>query len=207
MERTTTRRPHLPLAAIALAVVLAATVVGCGNQVAENAATGTVDLVGKSALESLPAATSALATMAPDAKLLFIQSGNSKEPTQAPVWGFLFGSPSSDKTYIVYVRDGKAMRPSEYGQAGLAKGEWPKVASADAIKIDSKAALDSARSKAGATDKDAYSIALVVHVPAAETTTTTKPMVWYVSFDPASGAASGTVEVDARTGDVTTMDQ
>jgi hypothetical protein len=201
MTHNRSSRPVALLAAFGLAVLIAATVVGCGNKTADTAAKTTAP-VGKTALESLPIAKSALATMAPDAMLLFLQSEGTKDATQAPVWGFLFGSPKTDKTYIVYVRDGKAMPPAEYGVAGLGTKEWTRVAAADEIKVDSKDALEKARAKASATATAAYSIGMLLHVPEADTTATTKPFVWYVGFDPASGAASGTVTVDAKTGAV-----
>lgn len=193
-------RPASVIPALAFALLLALTVAGCGSKVANT--TSTAAPTGVTAKTALSAATSALSTTAPDAKLLLLQTEGAVTATSAPVWSYLFGSPKDDKTYIVLVKDGKAMPASEYGTAGLEKAEWAKVPGADAWKIDSDAAYKTAQAACGAEATAAYTIGLITHIPEAETTSTTKPLVWYVSFDPASSASTGTVQVDAKTGEV-----
>ena len=47
------------------------------------------------------------------------QTAQAVTPTATPVWGYLFGSPSTDKTFFVYVTAGRSMGAKQYGQAGL----------------------------------------------------------------------------------------
>jgi hypothetical protein len=100
--RSTFRRDSLgaalALAAIALTFLLAA----CGG----NKTATTKPPAGGSAKGGLAAAQSALSTMAPDAKLLLVQTAQSVAVTDTPVWVYVFGSPKTDKTYLVYERAG-----------------------------------------------------------------------------------------------------
>jgi hypothetical protein len=187
---------------LALVIALASVVVGCGSKTASTPSASKTVVAGATAKSGLSAAAAALTTTAPDAKLLVVQTDGAVTVTSAPVWSFLFGSPKSDKTYLVYVTDGKAGAASEYGTAGLSKKEWAVVPNADDWKIDSDAAYRTAQTAAGASTAGAYTMGFLTHVPQSETSSTTKPFTWYVSFDPASGATTGTVEVDANTGAV-----
>lgn len=186
-------------AAIAVAFVLMAIIVGCGSQQAATPAKA-----GSTAKEGLPVAQSAMTTAAPDAKLLLVQTATGVTPTSTPVWTYLFGSPSSGKTYVVYVANGKTMNASEYGTAGLSKSEWAKVPTTDAWKIDSNTAYQTALTASGAkAAPPTYNMGLLTYIPASETSSTTKPFVWYISLAPnTSGITTGSVEVDAQTGAV-----
>ena len=185
-------------AGVVLALALALSVAGCGSKAANTAPTNA------SAKEALPVAQSALSTMAPDAKLLVVQTSGAASPTSTITWSYLFGSPKSDKTYIVEVKAGKVVSASEYGAAGLTAAEWTAVPGADAWKIDSAAAYKTAVTASGANSaKSAYSMGFLTFLPSSETTSGTKAFVWYVSFDPStSGASTGTIQVDAKTGTV-----
>lgn len=191
-------RTRLALVVSLTALVAVAMLAGC----TQGAATAVKD--GPTALGSLKAAQSSLSTMAPDAKLLVVQTAQAVEPTGTPIWEFLFGSPKSDKVYAVYVSGGKSMGAQEYGAAGLSAAEWAKVPSTDAWKIDSDAAYKSARAAAGGTgDPAAYLMGFLTYKPATDTSTI-EPFVWNVVFDPGtSGASTGTINVDAQTGKAT----
>lgn len=182
--------------ALALALILAAA--GCGSKAANSAPANA------SARESLPVAVSALSTMAPDAKLLVVQTSGAATPTSTPTWSYLFGSPKTDKTFLVEVKGGKVVSADEYGAAGLTQPEWSAVPSADAWKIDSTDAYKKAVAASGAKSGEAaYSMGFLTYLPSSETTSGTKPFVWYVSFDPStSGAGTGTIQIDAKTGTV-----
>jgi hypothetical protein len=184
---------------LVLALALVTVLAGCGKKAADTPATG------PTAKGSLSAAESALSTMAPDAKLLLVQTAESVTPTATPVWGYLFGSPGSSKTYSVYVRDGEVLQASEYGQVQLDKTEWAAVPGIDDWKIDSDEAYDKALKASGAAAESAsYYMGFVTYMPKSESTSTVKPFIWNVMFDPAtSGVTSGTVEVNATTGATT----
>jgi hypothetical protein len=183
---------------VALALALMLAVAGCGSNAANSASTNA------SARESLPVAVSALSTMAPDAKLLVVQTSGAATPTSTPTWSFLFGSPKTDKTFLVEVKAGKVVSASEYGSAGLTAPDWAAVPSTDAWKIDSTDAYKKAVAAKGAkSGESAYSMGFLTYLPSTETSSDTKPFVWYVSFDPStSGASTSTVQVDAKSGTV-----
>ena len=185
--------------AVALALALMLVVAGCSSGAAPAPK-------GASAKEGLPVATSALSTMAPDAKLLVVQTSGAATPTSTPTWSYLFGSPKNDKTFIVEVKDGKVVSASEYGAAGLTATDWAAVPKVDVWKIDSTDAYKTAVKASGANSAaSAYSMGFLTYLPSTETTSDTKPFVWYVSFDPStSGAATGTIKVDAKTGAIIT---
>jgi hypothetical protein len=146
-------------------------------------------------------AQSELTTTAPDAKLLVVQTAEATVATATPSWVYLFGSPSTGRTYAVYIVEGKSMGAQEYGSAGLTDDEWSHVPDLDAWKVDSDVAYQKALSASGAKgDPAAYIMGLVTYMPAAETSTV-EPFVWNVQFDPGnSGATTSTVEVNATTG-------
>jgi len=182
-----------------VALTLLLLVAGCGSK-----SSGSDVKPGPTALGSLPAARTALSTMAPDAKLLVVQTAQAVTPTGTPVWAFLFGSPSSDKTFVVYLTDGQSMGAQEYGKAGLSADEWKKVPGTDSWKVDSDEAYTKALGASGAKgDPAAYMMGLLTY-KSAEDTSTIKPFVWRVIFDPGtSGATTATIEVDANTGAAT----
>ena len=180
-----------------LAVLLLILVAGCGKKAAETTSAPT----GPTALGSLDKARSALSTMAPDAELLVVQTAQAATPTGTPVWAYLFGSPSTDKTYVVYISNGESMGAQEYGQAGLSKDEWKTVSGSNTWKVDSDEAYDKALAASGAKgDPAAYFMGMLTY-KAAEDTSTIKPLVWQVMFEPGeSGATTNTIEVDGMTG-------
>ncbi len=118
------------------------------------------------------------------------------------MWAFLFGSPSSDKTYVVYIAGGTTMSGAqEYGTAGLSAAEWAKVPGTEAWKIDSDAAYKKALEVSGAKGTPTgYMMGLLTYKPEADTSTV-EAFVWNVQFDPGdSGATTSSIKVDARTG-------
>jgi hypothetical protein len=139
--------------------------------------------------------------MAPDAKLLVVQTAQAVTPTATPVWGYLFGSPKTDLTYVVYLSNGQSMGAKEYGKAGLNAAEWAKVPGTDAWKVDSDVALSKALAISGANGNPAaYIMGFVTYKPATDTSTV-QPFVWSVQFDPgASGATTKAIDVNATTG-------
>ena len=183
------------VAATTIALALVLLVAGCGSK------SGSTVKSGPTALGSLAAARSSLSTMAPDAKLLVVQTAQAVTPTGTPVWAYLFGSPGNDKTFVVYLTNGQSMGAQEYGTAGLSADEWKKVPGADSWKIDSDQAYTKALAVSGAKgDPAAYMMGLLTY-KSPDDTSTIKPFVWRVIFDPGtSGATTGTVEVDANSG-------
>jgi len=120
------------------------------------------------------------------------------------VWAYLFGSPKSEKLYVVRVADGKAMPAAEYGSAKqLGTFEWAKVPNLDQWKIDSNEAYDRAYKASGAkTPPPQYVMGFLTYVPKTEQTSTATPFTWAVQFDPgASGATPNVIDVNATTGD------
>ena len=190
------RRSRFAGTATAVMLVLVAIVLsGCLP------ASGSKAKSGGTAQGSLSVARSALATTAPDAKLLVVQTAQAVLPTASPVWGYLFGSPSTDKTYMVYVSSGQSMGAQEYGTAGLSASEWPKVPGTDSWKVDSDAAYAKALALSGAKGQPAaYMMGMVTYKPVASTSTI-EPFVWSVQFEPgASGATTRAIDVNAMTG-------
>jgi hypothetical protein len=185
---------------LALALTLA-TAAGCGNK---KSSSSTPKPQGQTAKQGLPVAESALSTTAPDAKLLLVQTAQAVTPTSTPVWAYLFGSPKSDKLYVVRVAEGKAMPPTEYGSAKqLGTFDWNKVPNLDQWKIDSNEAYDRAYQASGAkTAPPQYVMGFLTYVPATEQTSTATPFVWAVQFDPgSSGATPNVIDVNATTGE------
>ncbi|MHB9004728.1 MAG: hypothetical protein ACYC6C_11815 [Coriobacteriia bacterium] len=195
MNRTT--RTALIVLAAGLALSALLITAGCGDSEKDAEIT-------QGAKAGLAVAQSALETMAPDAKLLVVETAEGVTPTSTPVWAYLFGSPESDKTFVVYVSDGKAMNASEYGTAGLSEAEWSEVPGTDDWKIDNVEAYDKALELSGADGAPAaYYMGFQTYVPEAfAASSTVSAFTWYVSFDPGeSGASTATVAVDAKTGE------
>jgi hypothetical protein len=183
------------LIALATAATLLAALAGCASQ--PQAAAGT-------AKSNLPLAQSRIATTAPDAKFLLVQTGNVVTATSTPIWTYLFGSPKSGAIYAVMIQNGNASAPAPYGTAGLSAKEWAEVPGIDAWKVDSDAALDKALASASLQGKAVpYAMGMVSYVPKAATATV-EPFVWNVVLDPEAtgGAKPKTVSIDAATGQV-----
>lgn len=171
---------------------------GCREKPAPQGETATEG----TARSELTVAQSALSTAAPDAKLLVVQTAEPVTATATPSWAYLFGSPSTDKTYIVYVSEGQVLGAQEYGTAGLPKGEWQSVPETGAWSVDSDAAYRKARETSDLEDPDAYEMGMLTYVPRSEAATaTTKTLTWYVTLR--SGTGTATVLVDAKTGAAT----
>jgi len=204
MIQARTGRATKILVILAGVLMMALLVVGCGKDEATTTAPA-----GDTALESLTVAQSALSTIAPEAKLLLVQTAESVSGTASPVWAYLFGSPTDDKTYVVYVVDGAVMSAGEYGTAGLPEDEWPLVPDATSWKIDSDVAYTNALEAAGLSGNPPYSMGMITYIPSAEASTTTSiPFTWYISIEPAaSGDATTSVQVDAKTGEATVEEQ
>lgn len=185
-------------AMLTISVVLAA----CGTTAAEKPAAS-----GPTARGGLGVARAALSTAAPDAKLLLVQTVQPATETSGPVWGYLYGSQQADTTYLVYVQDGELIQVQKYGQVGLSAQQWAEVPGDDDWSIDSDQAVKAAAQALGATSTPgAFLMGMQTYVP--ETTATAqvaKPLTWYISLPSAmmSGDVSGTIMVDAKTGEVT----
>lgn len=188
------------LGAVVLVMALAAAALaGCGTS--STGSTTPKVATGSTAMGSLPVAKAALSTTAPDAVLLVVQTAQAVSTTGTPVWGYLLGSPKTDKTYVVYVAGGKSMGVQEYGKSGLKADEWKQIPSTDKVKIDSDVAVKNALKASGARGvPNAYMIGMLMYKPKTDTSTV-EPMVWQVQFDPGkSGATSDNITVNAETG-------
>jgi len=182
-------------------LVVAAFITGCGSsKSAEQTQPQTKP--GASAKDGLQAAQSALSTMAPDAKLLIVQTAQAVTPTATPVWAYLFGSPKNDKVYIVYLTNGQSMGAQEYAKAGMTAEEWKTVPDTAKWKIDSPEALTKALAVSGAKgEPNAYMMGFITYKSKADTSTV-QPFVWNIQFDPgASGATTQPIDVNAETGE------
>ena len=171
---------------------------GCSGSKTASTPTAPAQITAK---QALPIAMSALATTAPDAKLLVGQSAQPITATSTPVWEFLLGSPKTDVVYAVIVMGGKG-QAQEYGKAGLTADEWAKVPSVDAWKVDSDVAHQKAITVYSNGKNAAYVMGFVTYVPAKAKTPDSKPQIWVVNFDPASigHATTSTVDVSMTTG-------
>lgn len=187
------------IALLALCLIVAVALVGCGGKKEPKAAQSSS---GATALGTLQSARSALSTMAPDAKLLVVQTAQTVTATGTPVWGYIFGSPSTDKTYLVYATGGRTMGVQEYGTAGLKKDDWSKVPSTYDWKYDSDDAYKKALETTDATGTPTgWGMGLVTYKPV-ESTATIEALVWNVWFAGGVGdASSAPIEVDAQTGE------
>lgn len=191
----------LALAMIAVALLLP--LVACADESADvTEDTGT-------ALSNLAAAESAAAALAPDVKLLVLQTGGMAQVGSDPVWVFTFGSPETGAMYTVSIAGGNVMDASEAGQAPLEDDEWDVVPDTAAWDIDSHEAYESALAVSGANgDPAGYSMLLETHVPRSSSAEpVVRPFVWYVAFEPgSSGATAGVIEVDAKTGEASLVE-
>lgn len=188
----------------ATAAVLLLVLTACGGEEPAKTETTAPAPAGATALASITAAESALSTMAPDARLLIVQTAEVVTATSTPVWAYLFGSPESDMSYLVYVVDGEAMPASEYGEAGLSEKQWAEVPDTNTWEIDSDAAYEKALAVSGSTGTPAgWFMGFQTYVPETEDdAVTSKALTWYVNFFSADGAVSGdTIEVDANSGE------
>ena len=187
----------LMLVAVVLTGVLLA---GCGQT---SSTSGAAVKTGPSALGSLGVAESALSTMAPDAKLLVVQTAQPVTATSTPVWGYIFGSPKTGEAYMVYVTNHVSMGVQDLGSAGPSAAEWSKVPDAALWKIDSDAVYTKALAASGAHGTPASYIMGFETYKSAGDTSTIEPLVWLVQFEPGtSGATTSPINVDARTGAV-----
>ncbi|HET6350585.1 MAG TPA: hypothetical protein VFG89_00430 [Coriobacteriia bacterium] len=214
MSHVRTSRVITLMIAIVMALVLAIAATGCSakksakpdNSGSSQESTSTGEQAKKDTAKSgIEVARAALSTSAPEAKLLMVQTATAVSATSTPVWGYLFGSPKTDKTYVVYVVNGEVMRSGEYGKAGMSAKDWAQVGAADAFKIDSDEAYTRALAVSGAKQGAApprYLMGLQTYVsPDTAKKTGAAPYTWYVVFDPgASGATSSTIDVDGNTG-------
>lgn len=191
---TNSRTTRHALVGLALVLLLAlGAIAGCTKS--------STPTTSSSAKSAFTLAMSALSTAAPDGKLLVTQAADTLTPTSTPSWEFLVGSPKTNVIYAVTVKDGKAQF-QEYGTAGLSAAEWDAVPSADAWKVDSPEARAKALTIYPNGKSANYYMGFVTYVPKSAGDTTTKPMTWIVTFDPASqgSAPTTTVNVDVGTG-------
>lgn len=195
-KRDLTRVVYVTLA-LACALVTAL-LTGCGSS------KGDVVEAGQTARDNLGAARSALATSAPDARLLELYLAEAATPTSKLGWVFVFGSPGTDKIYFVHTSEGKLLTSQEAGEAGLSADEWADVPGTDAWKIDSDEAYSKALEASGAKGTpDSYMMGMMTYRFSTDTSTV-EPFVWRVRFTPgASGATTSAIDVDATTGKAT----
>lgn len=199
---------------LALTPLVAAALTACSDPVPENptlnvsleeTSTG-ADAQPVTAKKALDTARAAAKEKASDAKLLVVQTAQPAKPGEAPMWGYVFGSPSQNKTYMIYIHQGKAMPSEKTGEAGLTKEQWAKIPGDDAWPIDSDKAYEAALRASGSQwDPDEYSMALQTIVKKPDPGAAFgEALKWYVTFD--FGAAMETtapIAVDAKTGEVT----
>jgi hypothetical protein len=157
-----------------------------------------------SAKAYLPLAEASLATTAPDAKLLLVQTTAVVNATATPVWSYLFGSPKTNTLYVVDGQKGKVAPPFKYGTVKFTAQEWASVPSADSWKIDSPEAYQKAAAAYGKASGKSWVMGFVTMVPKT-TTSTVEPFVWSVTFDPEAPGDTRvrTLNVNASTGAVT----
>lgn len=185
-------------AVLCMALVLAASLGGC-----KKATSSTNTPAVATAQSEFKVAQTALATAAPDAKLLLVQTAQVVTATSTPIWEYIVGSPSSDKLYAVVVQKG-VPQAQEYGTANLGK-EWASVPASDTWKIDSDQALAKAKTVyPNAKDGTLYAMGLITYIPkSAVPKAGSKTMTWFVQFDPSTrgNLSTSTVEVNATTGE------
>lgn len=183
---------------LAALMLVAAMLVGCAKS---SSSTTSTAKAGTTALDNYKVAQASVVATASDAKLLVAQTAQATTPTVTPIWAFLFGSPSTDKTYLVYTTAGKAMGTQAYGTAGLSKAEWAKVPGTGDWKIDSDVAYSKALAAAGGKgDPTQYFMYFLTYKPKTDTSTV-EAYVWNVQFDPGtSGATTSTIAVDLKDG-------
>ena len=153
------------------------------------------------AMDNYPVARAAALKSAPDAKLLLVQTFEATAPTSTPVWYYLFGSPSTQKSYGVVASQGRLMSAEEVAREDFRSSEWSAVPSTDSWKIDSDAAYAKALDL-GVADRSPgpYTMGFETYKPQADTSTV-EPFTWRVTFYQGTNAqTTGTVDVDAATG-------
>jgi hypothetical protein len=193
----------LIVAGVVIVIVAVALAVASGSSSSPGASASDPS----TALGNLAVAQSALATTAPDAKLLVVQMAESATTTSSPTWEFLFGSPETDMGYLVYAADGAVMTSMEYGTLGLSADEWSEVPDLGLWKVDSSEAYDKALAASGASGTPTgYFMGFLTYL-SAEDTSTVDAFQWNVWFDPgSSGATENLILVDTSTGKTTVTD-
>ena len=153
------------------------------------------------AMDNYPAARGAALKSAPDAKLLLVQTFEATTPTASPVWYYLFGSPSTQKSYAVVASQGRVMSAEEAARADFPSSEWSALPSTDAWKIDSDAAYAKALDLSGTgRSPGPYTMGFETYKPKADTSTV-EPFTWRVTFYQESNVqTTSTVDVNATTG-------
>ena len=191
-------RRILTVSTALILMLVAAALVGCSGS---KSVQPTIPK-GATAKTALAAAMSAVATQAPDARVLAVQTAQPITSTSAPTWEFLIGSPKTSVIYAVRVQDGQA-QAQKYGTANFTPAEWATVPAIDQWKIDSDAALQKALSVYPNGKNAAYLPGFVTYVPKAARDSKARPMKWIIAFDPATkgSAATSTVDVDVTTGE------
>lgn len=198
MHRTRFAKWVSAVAASALGLMLVMSLAGCGDRSDKSDEPASTD----TARANFAVAESSVTSMAPDAKLLVVQTAQSVTSTATPVWSYLFGSPESDKTYLALASQGQSLGASEYGTGGLTAEEWGEVPNLDTWKIDSDTALEKALKVSGAQgDPRAYVMGFQTYIPSS-TSSKSQAFRWYIALDPGeSGATTSTIGVDAKTGE------
>ncbi len=182
---------RLVVAMTALGLVLATTALaGCSRQ--SGGATG------PTALDNLPIARSALSKKAPDAKLLLVRLAMDTVPGQPEAWSYFFGSPSTDKGYLVRVTNGTSMGVQDTGPVGLSTSAWSTVPGTEAWKIDSDVAYKSALGVSGLKAAPAAYMMGLETYKSVNDTSTVEPFVWRVLLYPVAGSGETTVHVDVN---------
>lgn len=202
MVRERRTRPAVVISVMALALAVAL-LPGCGTKGDTVPKTGSVPKTGPTALDNLGTARSALSTMAPDARLLTVRlAGDTLSVGQIPVWVYFFGSPSTDKGYIVGATDGLSMGAREVRTVGLSSSDWAAVPGTGSWKIDSDVAYTKALEVSGLSDRPKGYMMGVKTYRFSTDTSTVEPFVWRVLLYPGvSGETTIHVDVNATTGE------
>jgi len=194
------RRTRLSLAVVMMLALALGTapLPGCAKKAAVTS--------GPTALANLSVARSALSTIAPDAKLMSVNTYMRTVPGVAPAWIFTFGSPSGNDLFRVFAAGGKLIFVQKAGGVGLAESAWSSIPGTDIWKIDSDAAYTKALAASGARGTPAtYGMGFET-IKSSMDASAAAPMVWRVTLTPATGgAATATVDVNATTGAATVV--
>jgi len=199
--RSTTWMRVVPLV---FAIVALAFLTACGGTDGQEPATDTT-----TALANLGVAESAVATLAPDAKLLVVQAPSASMSGGAPLWVFLFGSPETGEMFSVSTANGVVMDTARAGAAPLETDEWASVPETAAWDVDSDEAYETALDAAAlGADPTGYVMVMETYVPAsAPAEPEVTAFVWYVTFTMADADATPPiVAVDASTGEATLVE-
>jgi hypothetical protein len=188
------RHSRLPVVFLVATLVLgAALLVGCTKTAAVK--------TGPTARGNLPVAQSALSTTAPDAKLMSVRTYQPTGPTEAPAWIFLFGSPSMNSLFRVYVTNGQLVFVQPAGGVGLAASAWAAMPGTDAWTVDSDAAFAKAAAATKAVGTaSAYSMGFET-IKSSMDASAAQPFVWRVTlYTGSTNTTMSTVDVNATTG-------